>query len=305
MIKRVGWIALLVVAVACSKEKEKKAEGARQVAKPIDAALKSPGDLFTGTKVTMPEHVAKIRYGMPEADAKAAHPDVFAAKYGYEVPGFDGVETTVQIEGGRVYQTYMKIDTPQDKMKELIAAKWGPPTWETKNSIGAPEIYWDNTDDGLRLHLERYADTGSMVRFDPVMSADAALGSDPKTFGFEKIPLIGATQEDVMKAYDIYRPTPRKDDPSSITFSTHKIAGTDSAVYLDLRVKDGKITGYHVSFPPQLHDKLMPRLEQMFGKGKLDSYKLYTDFKGPPKVKAEIRNTDGYGTSMWVGKTDK
>jgi hypothetical protein len=306
MIKRIGWIAVLVVAGACAKDKEKKPEGgAKPADKAIDAGLRSPAELFTGTKVTMPEHVAKIRFGMSEADAKAAHPDVFAAKYGYKVPGFAGVETTVQINDGRVYQTYMKIDTPQDELKKMIAAKWGPPTWEMTNSIGAPEIYWDNPDDGLRLHLERYAKTNSMVRFDPVVSADAVLGSDPKTFGFEKLPLIGATQDDMMKTYDIYRPTPRKDDPGSITFATHDIAGTDAPVHLDVRVKDGKVTGYYVTFPPQLHDKLMPRLEQMFGPGKLDANKLYTDFKGPPPVKAEIRNGDGYGTSLWVGNTKK
>ena len=295
------------VLVGCSKENNNEAPKSSEKSKaPADAAAKSPADLFVGKSVTMPEHVAKIKYGMSEADAKTAHPEVFAAKYGYKPPGFEGVETNVAIsKTGRVYQTYMKIKQPVEKTKEMLVAKWGPPTWETKNSIGAPQIYWDNPDAGLRAHLEPSA-SSSMVRFDPVMSADAVLGTDPKTFGFEQpLPLIGASQEDVMKAYDVYGPTVRENDPGSITFATHKVAGTDSSVHLDLRVKNGKVTGYHVSFPPELHDKLQPRLEQMFGPGKLDSRKMYTDFKGPPVAKAEIRNKDGYGTSMWVGDTKK
>lgn len=310
MKKRIGWIVAFVLVAACSKDKAKDNE-----AKPADPpaaskgtaapAKRSPAELFVGNKVTMPEHVAKLTYGMTEADAKAAHPDVFAAKYGYKPPDFEGVETHVQITDGRVYQTRIEIDHPIDKVKEWITAKWGPPTWETKNSIGNPEIYWDAPDVGLRAKLETSA-SNSMLRFDPVMSPEDVLGTDPKTFGFEKkLPLIGASQEDVMKAYEIYRPKVRDDDPGSITFMTHRVAGTDSYVNVDLRVKDGKVTGYHVSFPPQLHDQLQPRLEQMFGPGKLDKMKLYTDFKGPPPVKAQIRNEGGYGTSMWVGDTKK
>lgn len=302
MVKSVLWIALALV--ACGKDKKADKEKPEATAKPADAAVKSAADLFVGSKPAMPEHVAKLAFGMPEADAKAAHPDVFSAKYGYKVPGFEGVETHVQIEGGRVYQTRIEIDQPIEKTKEQIAAKWGPPTWETKNSIGAPQIYWDNTETGLRVHLEPSA-TNSMVRFDPVMSAEQLLGTEGKTFGFEKVPLLGASQEDVLKAYEIYRPKVRDDDPGSITFITHKVAGTDSYASVDVRVKNGKVTGYHVSFPNALHDKLVPRLEQMFGPGKLDSMKLYTEFKGPPPVKAEIRNKEGFGSHMWVGDTKK
>ena len=300
-------VVACVLLAGCSKKDKDEAPKSSDNKPAADAAPKSPADLFVGKSVTMPEHAAKLKYGMTEADAKAAHPEIFEKKYGYKVPGYDGVETNVAISknSGRVYQTYMTIKQPIEKTKEMITAKWGPPTWETKNSIGAPQIYWDNTEAGLRAHLEPSA-SSSMVRFDPVMSADAVIGNDPKTFGFEKpLPLIGASQEDVMKAYEIYTPTVRENDPGSITFSTHKIAGTDSFLTLDLRVKEGKVTGYYVSFPPELHDKLVPRLEQMFGPGKLDSMKLYTDFKGPPPVKAEIRNKDGYGTSMWVGDTKK
>src|SRR5687768_1300603 len=80
------WVAIVLAAVACSKDKDKdkgsSKSGDKQAA-PADAALKSPADLFIGKTVTMPEHVAKLKFGMTEAEAKAAHPEVFEAKYGY------------------------------------------------------------------------------------------------------------------------------------------------------------------------------------------------------------------------------
>jgi hypothetical protein len=288
-------LALLVALVGCGKKADETKSD--KPAKPdktgtIDAAPKSAEDLFTGKVPTMPAPVAKITFGMPEADAKAAAPDVFAEKYGYKVPGYDGVEINVQIEDGRVYQTRMEIKKPIDVVKGWLTAKWGEPRAD-KNAINNPEYYWEAPDVGLRAMLETSA-SNSMLRFDPVMSIEQVLGTDPKLFGLEKAPFIGATQEDILKQFEIYRAKPRDNDPASIAVTLPALAGDKYGTTVDWRVKDGKVSGFSLSIPSMFTDKLGARLEQMFGAGKIDSTQLYTEYTGPPKVKAELRKDAGF-----------
>jgi len=301
------WIALALVA-GCSN---KQAEDGKQAAadSPADKAsakptMKPAADLFTGNTVTLPAPIEKLTYGLPEADAKAAAPDVFAAKYGYEPPGYEGVKFKVQLEGGRVYQNRIEIRQPIDTVKAWLTAKWGEPRPE-KNSIGSPEFYWDAPEVGLRAMLETHA-RDSMIRFYRLTSIEQALGTDPKVFGFENIPLLGATQDAVLKAFELDSAKVRDNDPGAITISLPALAGNAYGIRLELRLKDGAVTGYTMSVPNAFNDQLVPRLEAMFGgPGKLDSRKLYTDFKGPPKAKAEIRGDSGFSTTVWVGDTKK
>jgi hypothetical protein len=302
---KIAFVALALF--ACSKSSsEKKPDKQPTADKPAadKPAAKSPADLFTGTKPALPEPVAKLSYGMPEADAKAAAPDVFAAKYGYEVPGYDNVKINVQIEKGRVYQTRMEIKKDIEEVKGWITPKWGEPR-ATKNSIGSPEYLWEAPDVGLRVKLEKSA-TNSMVRYDPVMSIEQVLGSDPKMFGVEKIPLMGATEEALMKAYELNSPLKRDEDPNSIQFSFPRIAGVDFGPNLSVRLKDGKVTGYVLSIPSTFNDKIAPRLEAMFGPGKPETVtNLYIDYKGPPKVKAQLHKDTGFSSTIWVADYKK
>jgi hypothetical protein len=294
-----------VFVVACGSKKEsapaEKSSKDKPATEKTEVAKKPAADLFTGKTVTLPEPIAKLKFGMSEADAKAASPDVLAEKYSYKPPGYDGVEISVQINDGQVYQPRIKIKEPIETVKGWLAAKWGEPR-AAKNAIGSPEYYWDAPDVGLSAKLEDTAGNCT-VRFDPVTSIEAVLGSDPKVLGGDRIPTIGASQEDFMKAFAPYNPIPRKDDAGSITAMSPRIAGDDGRVYYDVRIKGGKVTGYHLSVPSAFNDVLLAKLEGSFGKGKPSSIKLYTDFKGPPKAKAEIRKEGGSG--VWIGDAKK
>jgi len=272
---------------------------------PVDQPIEA---LFSGPKVTFPPPAAKLSLGMTEAAAKAAAPDLFAAKYGYKVPGFKGVELTVQINDGLVYQIYLKLDEPIEKVSAWMEKKWGKPR-VTKNSIGSPELYFDSPDVGLRAKLEKYADTSSMLRYYTVMSKEQLLGADPKLWGFEKTPLIGMSQDDVMKTYAAYRPTPRKDDPESIVLNFPALTTTEYGSSVDVRIKAGKVTGYSMSIntggDADTDAAVAARLEALFGKGKYDG-SLYTDYPGPPKAKAELRkDSASFGHTVWVADYKK
>src|SRR5262245_9304260 len=191
------WIAIALTLAACSKKDAGKTDKAGNADKPVagktaEAKPKPAADFFTGKTVTLPEPIAKLKFGMPEADAKAAAPDVFGAKYGYEVPGYEQMKINIQIEKGSVYQERIEIKQPIDTVKGFLVAKWGEPRAQ-KNSIGNPEYIWDAPDVGLSAKLETSA-SNSMLRFNPVTSFEQVFGPDANAIAPEKLPKIGATE---------------------------------------------------------------------------------------------------------------
>jgi hypothetical protein len=307
-------IAIALVA-ACGGKKE---EAPPAAAKDKPAATTgsaaetkvSESDLFTGTTVTLPAPAAKLKFGMTEAEAKAAAPELFAQKYGYEVPGtkvnYSSTKIVVQVEHDKVWNIRTELTESQDQAKEWLTKKWGAPV-EHKNSIGTPEYFWAAPAAGLMAKLEQQA-TKSAVYFSQIIPRDQLLGADPKHLGFETTPLVGLSKDDAVKALAAYSPEPRKDDPDSIlvSFPPTETGYEGAGSHIDLRVKAGKISGYTFSFVAADQkdvDAFVARLEAIYGKGKPDGTGLYTDYaKG---VKAEIRKDVGFSSTLWVGDYKK
>lgn len=314
------WMTIAVLATAaCGSKKDdapakgdspKPAAGSASSAGKGSAAKVSEADLFTGSTVTLPAPAAKLHFGMTEAEAKAAAPELFAAKYGYEVPGTDvnysSTKIVVQIEKGKVWNIRAELTESQDAAKAWLTKKWGEPV-EHKNSIGTPELFWSAPAASMQAKLEQRA-TKSTVYFSQIMPRDQLLGADPKHLGFETAPLIGMTREDAVKALAAYDPKPRDNDPDAIMVGFPPIEtgfiGVGSSV--DLRIKQGKVTGYTFGFvagDAKDVDAFVAKLESMYGKGKPDATGLYTDYA--PKVKAEIRKDIGFSSTLWVGDYKK
>jgi len=308
------WVTITILAVtACGSKNNEQAgkdeHAGREDTKPQtgSAAVSkvAEADLFTGTAVTLPAPAAKLHFGMTEAEANAAAPELFAAKYGYEVPGttvsYTSTKIVVQIARGKVWNIRAELTESQDAAKAWLTKKWGAPV-EHKNSIGTPEYFWNAPPAGLRAKLEQSA-SKSILYFSQMMPRDQLLGSDPKHFGFEPVPLIGMSKDDAMKALAAYAPEPRKDDPDDIQvqFPPSETGYENIGSSLNLRVKHGKVTGYTFGFTAGEAtdvDAFVAKLEGMYGKGKPDSTGLYTDYS--PKVKAEIRKDTGFGSTLWV-----
>jgi hypothetical protein len=317
MLRSLIWIVIAVFAAACGSKKEdapKAAAGSGSA--PTPAAGSGSGehkvaeaDLFTGTSVTLPTPAAKLKFGMTEAEAKAAAPELFAQKYGYEVPGtkvnYAATKIATQIDNDRLWNIRAELTESQDQAKDWLAKKWGPPV-EHKNSIGTPQYFWSSN--GMQAKLEQQA-TKSAVYFQPMMPREQLLGSDPKHLGVELIPLIGASPDDVKKAYAAYTivPAPQDPDSFSVSFPPSENGYEGVGSTLNLHVKKGKVSGYtfgYVAGDPKDVDALVARLEQIYGnKGKKDGTGLYTDYA--KNVKAEIRKDAGFSTTVWVGDTKK
>lgn len=265
-------------------------------------------DLFTGTSVTLPAPANKLKLGMSEADAKAAAPELFAAKYGYEIPGtkinYSSAKIVVQVERGKVWNIRVELHDSQDAAKAWLSKKWGEPVAQ-KNSIGTPEYYWIAPAAHMRAKLEQAA-SKSILYFSEILPVAELLGSDPKHFAFEPTPFIGMSKDDAQKALAAYDPQPRKDDPDVIfaSFPPTETAYSGAGSSISLRVKKDKVTGYTFDFitgDPKDVDLFAAKLESMFGKGKPDATKLYTDYPAASKAKAEIKTTPDARVILWVG----
>ena len=302
-------ISLAVVCAACgSKKQDGDTKDQEKPAAPAAAAAPKPAaELFAGPKVSFPSVVAKLRLDIPEAEAKAGAPELFAAdaKYGYKVPGYDKVEVNAYLQDGRLSQIYLKLDGPPATVAGWLEPKWGKPR-VTKNSIGDAEYWFDSPDVGLRAKLEPYATTGTILRYDRVMSREQLLGSDAKLWGFEQAPLIGMTPDDLIKAYAAYQPKPQKNDPTSIALTFPALTTSDHGSMLDARIKNGKVTGFVLTISTggdaEADAAVAARLEQLYGKSKPDAVAIYTDYPGPPAVKAELRkDSASFSHTVWVG----
>nr|MDQ3370524.1 hypothetical protein [Myxococcota bacterium] len=250
------WVAVTALAVGgCGKSKDgtddKQGAGA-SVAAPKPPAASEPAapkaglDLFTGKTAALPPPVDKVVFRMPAGEAKAAAPDVFAAQYGYKVPGYDGVEIKVHLDKtDRVFGVRIELPEPLEAAKSGLAAKWGEPR-ATKNSIGAAEYYWHDLATGVRAKLEARA-TKSVLLFSEAQALDQQLGTTPGRFGFETTPLLGATREDVLKAYEARNARPRDEDADSLIWNLPPHEYSEYGGSVSALVKAGKVSGYTVS----------------------------------------------------------
>ena len=305
---------ILIIALAlcaCGKKANDKPEAKDKASdKPVETkpVNKPPSEAFADGKVGFPAPIAKLVLNMPEADATAAAPDIKNEKM-VELPGYEGLSVFTRMHAGRLSQVFVEIDEPCDKAKEWLTKKWGAPL-ELTTSSGKKLTTYASPDVTLRAVLEERV-RDCQLNYQRVWTKEQLLGSDPKLFGFEKAPLIGITQDELMKTYADLAPTPRADDPGAITLDLPALTTSEYDGHATVRVKDGKVTGYTVSIvsggDKATDDAIVPRLEQMFGKAKKDGTGLYLDFKGPPPAKAEIREKDSasFGHMIWVGDYKK
>lgn len=283
-------IAVVALALFACGSKEQKSEEPAGSAAPT---VKPASELFTGTAATLPAPLAKVKFGMTDAEAKAASVDG-------EVPGFDHVKVHVAVsKKGGVYSMYVELPDTRDAAKAYLEKKWGPPLAKN-DAIGRPEYFWNAPDAGLQAKLVESA-SHSIVYFSRILPFAQLLAQV-----FDKQQVIGMTPEAATAAYADYHPFPSTEDPDLLVVGFPPAEGTsDVGSDLQLRIKNNKITGYTFMFVPSQDghaqlDQLAAKLETLFGKGKSDG--TYTDYaKG---AKAELRSQKGDAT-VWVGDYKK
>ncbi len=196
--------ATLVASAGCGKkdgapDKSDKTVDDRARAHDDQPAAKKPlvADFF-GKTVAPPGALAKLKWGMPGADARKAAPELFKPGDGYALVDdatYDKVSYGVEIDKDKKIVSRMEISIP-DTAKGLVAAAWGAGK-DAKDSIDKPRTYWFDATAGWRAYLaENYPGTLSL-EFMPYLPAAKLLGDGADTLGFAPQGILGANIADL------------------------------------------------------------------------------------------------------------
>lgn len=302
-------VPILTLAIAsCSKKEEAAAfetssGSATQTepeSPPTSAEKKSGLELFTGSEVTLPAPIDALDFKMPVEQAAKLAPSLVGPekKYG-PLEGYDKAKVHIALTGGDTHLRAFAFSI-ENSFADLTAhldEKWGEST-EVQTAGGSTKRYWTNAKAGLRASAEERGSGGSDVVFEEVIGYDDFVGSEKGRFGFEKLPLLGASADEVKKAYEKELiGTTQQVGQISIPLPAPEF--TEHLVFLTLKPDTGAIQEWQFSVSYSLdsgaREKMLTAFEEKFGPGKKGA--MYIDYKGPPKVKVDH---SGEQHTVWV-----
>jgi hypothetical protein len=130
----------------------------------------------------------------------------------------------------------------------VLTAVWGKPI-RTRSGPHSAACYWFNRSRTMKVTLndlgaQEDGRLGYAVRFTPYLPIDQLVGTGPKSFGFEKTPLLGATGKQLAQDYAEYlRPGPTgRDAPRVLELPPTEYDVRDYTP-LTLALADGVVVG--------------------------------------------------------------
>jgi hypothetical protein len=187
----------LVLTTACDKGEEAKPD-----AKAEKVVEKKPtGDLFPGKAVELPPPLAKLTFGMVNAEAEKAFPGITEKLV--DVEGYPGISAgSFSIDKGDTeVLASVRLSFPKESedIEKLLTEKWGAP--RKIKDLDETVLTWFNPEKGLRARLKNSFGDGKDLEFSPYMPFDKLIGTDKAKFGFEKTPLLGLDLAGLSKDY--------------------------------------------------------------------------------------------------------
>jgi len=188
----------LVLATACDKGEE-PAKTAPTVEKAVE--VKPVTDLFPGKTVELPPPLAKLSFGMTEADAETALPGI--TKKLVKLEGYADISagSFSTDKGDAKVLTSLRIAVPKEAgdLEKLLTEKWGAP--RSTKDLGKTVLVWFNPEQGLRARLKEGFGDKKDLEFSAYMPFDKLIGADKDKFGFETTPLLGLDLAGLSKDY--------------------------------------------------------------------------------------------------------
>jgi hypothetical protein len=191
-------VAIGVLLAGCDKKDssgKSKREGTKETAK-----QKQPlTEAFFGKTVSPPGALAKLKWAMPDAEARAAAPELFPKPdKDFQLADdatLDKVTYGVGIDKETKKLERMYVQVPADG-PALIAKAWGPGK-DAKDTIGRPRTYWFDAASGWRAYSEKGFGDDVNLEFHPYIPAAKLLGEGSDTLGFAPQGIVGATLEEL------------------------------------------------------------------------------------------------------------
>lgn len=180
----------LATTTACDKN-EGKADvksGAKEEKK---VELKPIGDLFPSKVVMLPPPLAKLTFGMPDAEANKVMPGITDKLVDLEAYKDVYVGSHSDEKGGDKFLRSVRISFPKEAgdIQKLLTDKWGAP--RTVKELSDTIYVWFNAEAGIRARLKPGFGDKKDLEFSAYLPFEKLLGPDKTKFGFEDKPLLG------------------------------------------------------------------------------------------------------------------
>ncbi len=193
-------LVLLSLAVGCSGKDERAPDAAAPALPPA----RPVADLLPA-KPGLPKPVGALRLDMDRAAALKALPEL---KGGEALPlaGYDGVEVRVSFHADGERVRFVMLTAPE-AAADAVVARWGAPE-KVKVARTRQVELWVAADARVQIVLEREPGL-TRLTFWPFTPWRELLGASPDALGFERTPILGKPQAELLQAYAAHRPKVR------------------------------------------------------------------------------------------------
>jgi hypothetical protein len=152
---------------------------------------------FFGPHVVPPGDLAKLRIGMPLAEATQVAPGPISVRAGIATK-YDGVREFVALDDKTATVRSIYLNLPPNA-EDLITEAWGAPT--EINVVGKQVNVWPDPETLWRATLRPALGKSQDLVFDNYIPAVALFGDQPDTLEALPEPVLGRTVEEVKAAY--------------------------------------------------------------------------------------------------------
>jgi hypothetical protein len=153
---------------------------------------------FFGPHVVPPGDLAKLRIGMPLAEAKALAPGPVSVRAGL-VTKYDGVREFVAVDDKLATVRSIYLNLPEHA-EDLIAEAWGAGAAATM-PVGTAVKVWPDPETTWRATLRPALGHSRDLVFDNYIPATALFGDQPDSLEALPEPVLGRSIDDVKRAY--------------------------------------------------------------------------------------------------------
>ena len=152
---------------------------------------------YFGPHVVPPSDLAKLRIGMPLAEARELAPGPVQVRAGLATK-YDGVREFISIDDKTATVRSIYLNLPQ-QAENLIEEAWGAGANAT--FVGKAVKVWPDPETLWRATLQQALGHSRDLVFENYIPAAALLGDQPDTLDVLPEPVLGASVEDVKRTY--------------------------------------------------------------------------------------------------------
>jgi len=217
---------------------------------------------------SLPKLASPLSLGMPIDDARRAAPALFEQSPLHAV-GLDDVTMSAHADAYRRLGSFV-VDLRCATALGDLTSLWGPPVSGYDVPSKSKLSWWFDPDARLRATLEA-PDTADKCRLvlDRYLAIAELFGNRADRFGFERDPLIGMSEADVVRVYSDYVSGPSARPCNAEVLVLPPVEYDRTFTRLRLYCKAGTIHAFEIiiryATKPDLKDEIVERLTRKFG----------------------------------------